>query len=94
MVPFGKRGIDMSLARISARVSEENKNLVHDAAEIAGVSVSDFLTAIAVEEAHRVINRERTVTVAAKYADAFFAALETPAAPNAALLNAVRKHAS
>jgi len=80
----------MTAVRISARVSEENKKLVHDAAELAGVSVSDFLTVVAVEEAHRVINRERSVTVSSKYAGAFFAALKNAPKPNKALLNAVK----
>jgi len=81
----------MSNPRISARVSPENRDLVHEAADIIGVSVTDFLTAAAIEEAHRVIERERTVTVSGKYADAFFAALQNPPEPNAALLNAVKE---
>ena len=80
----------MTAVRISARVSEENKNLVHDAAEIAGVSVSDFITAVAVEEAHRIINRERIVTVSSKHAGVFFAALENAPKPNKALVTAVK----
>jgi uncharacterized protein (DUF1778 family) len=85
---------DMTNPRISARVSRETRDLVHTAADIIGVSVADFLAASAIEEAHRVIERERTVFVSDKYADAFFAALETPPEPNAALLDAVKDHRS
>jgi len=81
----------MGNPRISARVSPEIRNLVHEAADMIGVSVADFLAVAAVEEAHRVIERERTVTVSGKYANAFFAALENPPEPNAALLNAVKE---
>jgi uncharacterized protein (DUF1778 family) len=84
----------MENPRISARVSPETRNLVHEAAEIIGVSVADFLASAAIEEAHRVIERERTVTVSGKYADAFFTALESPPEPNAALLNAVKENRS
>lgn len=80
----------MNISRISARVSVETKELVHDAARIMGVSVADFLKAAAIDEAHRIVNRERTVTVSSKYASAFFAALETAPKPNKALLNAVK----
>ncbi len=84
----------MSSPRISARVSEETRELVHTAAEVKGVSVADFLTAAAVEEAHRVIERERFVSVSAHYAESFFAALETPPKPNSALRKAVQEHRS
>jgi len=84
----------MSDPRISARVSPETRNLVHDAADIMGVSVADFLTAAALEEAHRVIERERSVIVSDKYADAFFAALENPPEPNSALLKTVKENRS
>jgi len=81
----------MANPRISARVSPETRDLVHEAADMIGVTVADFLAVAAVEEAHRVIERERTVTVSGKYADAFFAALENPPEPNAALLKAVKE---
>lgn len=84
----------MTSPRISARVSPETRSLVHEAADIIGVSVADFLAAAAVEEAHRVIERERTVTVSSKYADAFFSALENPPEPNSALLDAVKENLS
>lgn len=84
----------MSLHRISARVSEENHALVHQAAELAGVSVADFLIAAALEEAHRVIERERTVVVSHELASSFFAALDNPPQPNAALRAAVNEHRS
>ncbi len=83
----------MNNPRISARVSEETRKLVHHAANIEGKSVADFLKAVAIEEAHRVINRERTITVSQQHAKAFFAALETAPKPNKALRNAF-KHSS
>jgi len=83
-----------NLPRISARVTADTRNLVHEAADIIGVSVADFLSAAAIEEAHRVIERERTVTVSNKHADAFFAALDHAPKPNAALLNAVKENAN
>jgi len=94
VVPYWHHSIKevnkMSVSRISARVSNETKELVHDAARIEGVTVANFLKSAAVDEAHRIINRERTVMVSAKHADAFFAALETAPKPNKALLNAAK----
>ncbi|TLS69224.1 DUF1778 domain-containing protein [Mariprofundus erugo] len=81
-----------SLHRISARVSEENRALVHQAADLAGLSVADFLIAAALEEAHRIIEREQTVTISRSYARSFFAALDNPPQPNAALIAAVREY--
>jgi len=84
----------MTSPRISARVTPETRDLVHTAANIKGVSVADFLAASAVDEAHRVIEQERTVFVSSQYTDAFFAALKTPPKPNIALRKAVKEHRS
>jgi len=84
----------MTSPRISARVTPETRDLVHTAADIKGVSVADFLTASAIEEANRVIEQERTVTVSCQYADSFFAALKTPPIPNKALRKAIQEHRS
>jgi len=91
-MPAVPRRKEMTQPRISARVSPETRDLVHNAADIIGVSVTDFLSAAAIEEAHRVIARERTVTVSKKYADIFFSALDNPPKPNSALVNAVKEH--
>ncbi|MDX8407707.1 MAG: DUF1778 domain-containing protein [Mariprofundaceae bacterium] len=84
----------MTGPRISARVTPETRDLVHTAADIKGVSVTDFLAASAVEEAHRVIEQERFVSVSSQYADSFFAALKTPPKPNKTLRRAIKEHRS
>lgn len=81
----------MTLPRISARVPEKTRDLVHEAADALGVTVSDFIAIAALHEAHKVLERERTVTVTHEYASAFFSALDNPPAPNEALLTAAKR---
>jgi len=82
---------NMRSARISAKVPAKTRDLVHAAAAALGVTVSDFVAAAVLHEAHKVLERERTVTVAQKYASAFFSALDNPPAPNEVLLTAARR---
>ena len=81
----------MSSPRISARVPEKTRELVHEAADALGITVSDFIAVAALHEAHKVLERERMVTVAHGYASAFFSALDNPPAPNKALLTAAKR---
>ena len=81
----------MSEPRISARVPEKTRELVHEAADAMGVTVSDFIAAATLEEAYKVLERERTISVAPKYASAFLSALDNAPAPNQALMKAAQR---
>jgi uncharacterized protein (DUF1778 family) len=72
-------------------VPEKTRDLVHEAADALGVTVSDFIAIAALHEAHKVLERERTVTVTREYASAFLSALDNPPAPNQALLTAAKR---
>jgi len=81
----------MRSARISAKVPAKTRDIVHAAAAILGVTVSDFVAAAVLHEAHRVLDRERTVHVARQYAATFFSALDNPPIPNEALVTAAKR---
>ncbi len=81
----------MRSARISAKVPAKTRDLVHAAAATLGVTVSDFVAAAVLHEAHRVLDRERTIQVARQYAATFFSVLDNPPVPNEALLTAARR---
>jgi len=84
--------VTMSSPRISARVPEKTRDLVHEAAEVIGVSVNDFIAIATLHEARKVLEQERTVMVAQNYSSAFFAAMDNPPKPNKALLAAAKRH--
>ncbi|EAU56117.1 DUF1778 domain-containing protein [Mariprofundus ferrooxydans] len=81
----------MVSSRSSARVPEKTWDFVLEAADALGVIVSDFIAIAALHEAHKVLERERTVTVTREYASAFLSALDNPSAPNHALLTAAKR---
>jgi len=78
--------------RLTARVSSSVRKTIEEAAELTGTNMNQFMVAAAMKEAESVIALERTVSVGKRHAAAFFAALERPAAPNAHLKNAAKKH--
>lgn len=76
--------------RLETRVSPEERARIEQAASVAGVSVSAFMVAAAVERADEVIEEALTTTVPADYFDALLAALDT-AGPAPQLAKAARR---
>lgn len=78
--------------RITARISEEVKQLLVQAAELSGATLNQFLVQAALEKAQRMIEQENIIRLSRRNAEWFFNVLENPPNPNAKLLQAVAAH--
>jgi uncharacterized protein (DUF1778 family) len=66
--------------RFEFRASEEDYELIQQAAAETGLSVSDYVRSRTVEDARRELAERRTVRIGPEHAEAFYAALndDTP----------------
>jgi uncharacterized protein (DUF1778 family) len=80
------------LARIEARVSSEQKRLFEKAAEIEGVTLTDFAVASMHRAATRALQSHHAISLSLRDQDAFMQALMNPPAPNEVLRRAARKY--
>ena len=76
-------------ARLTARIPMETREIIERAAEILGGNINQFLVDAAVEKAYKVIEMSEKIHLTRRDAEVFFAALEAPAEPHAALRAAV-----
>lgn len=72
-------------ARLEARLSAEQKEVMQYAADIEGRSLSDFVVEKAFDAAQRVIREHDVMALSARDSRAFVEALLNPPAPNDAL---------
>lgn len=79
--------------RISARVNASVYDKLHEAAELSGSTLNQFLVAAAMQEAERVIERERIVRLDAESSRRFLDALAKPPAPTKQLVQFFMDHA-
>ena len=78
-------------ARIEMRLSDEQKEILEEAAALKGQDLTSFALGVLLDEANGVIQEHRNRTLSRRDMRAFLRLLETPPAPNAALKGAVRK---
>ena len=78
-------------ARLDARVSPKEKDLIEAAASLRGISVTDFLRTTVTDAAQRVIRESEVLTLAERSRTIFVEALLNPPKPNAAALAAARR---
>jgi len=79
-------------ARLEARVTREQKNLIERAAAYQGRSVSDFLVQTAQEAARAVIEDREVLRLNRSQSEAFVEALLHPQEPNEALQQAAEEY--
>lgn len=72
-------------ASITTRVPLAVQQTLEMAAGMSGIALGQFVAQAALHEAQRVIEQERLIRLSGREAEAFFAALESPPPPNAAL---------
>lgn len=77
--------------RIHARVAPHVKDLLQQAADLSGRSLSDFLVSSAQEVAERTIREQRIITLTAEDSLLFANAVLEPAPPNEKLRAAFTK---
>jgi len=80
-------------ARIEARVSPRQKRLFERAAEIEGVTLTDFAISSMQQAATRALQEHTTIELNERSQRAFVEALMNPPEPNAALRAAARAYA-
>lgn len=78
--------------RLEARVTRQQKQLFQHAAQLRGVSLTDFLVTSAQDIAEATIREHSVITLTARDSIAFAEALLNPREPNAALRNAFARH--
>lgn len=78
--------------RVTARISEEVKLLLTQAAELSGATLNQFLVQAALEKAQRMIEQENIIRLSLRDSAWFFDLLDNPQQPNAKLLQAVAAH--
>ncbi|MCX7085856.1 MAG: DUF1778 domain-containing protein [Methylococcales bacterium] len=82
----------ISNERITARVSEQIKQILTDAADLTGATLNQFLVQAALEKAEHIIEKDKLIQLSKKDAEVFFGALENPPEANVKLLNAVKNY--
>jgi len=71
--------------RLEFRVPGRQKELIEDAAQLQGVSVSDFLASVAHREAVKVIQESAAIQLSREESTRFVEVLLSPPTPNAVL---------
>ena len=82
----------ISNERITARVSEQIKQILTVAADLTGATLNQFLVQAALEKAEHIIEKNKLIQLSKNDAEVFFGALENPPEPNAKLMNAVKNY--
>lgn len=78
--------------RLQVRLDAETKKVLQRAASYRHKTVSQFVLAMALEEAEKVIRENEIVTLSSPDWKVFYDALTNPPAPNAALHKAFAKY--
>jgi uncharacterized protein (DUF1778 family) len=79
------------IARLDARVSRKEKDLIEAAARLRGISVTDFLRTTATDAANRIIRESEVLILAERSRRIFVEALLNAPKPNDAALAAARR---
>jgi uncharacterized protein (DUF1778 family) len=78
--------------RITARVSNAVAERLQEAAELTGSTLNQFVVQSALENAQRIIDRERTIFLTREDAALLLDLLDTPPAPNEAMTRAFARY--
>ncbi len=80
------------MARLEARISPEIKSLLQKAADLEGLTLTDFVIASVQEAAIATIQKHQTLKLSLEDSEAFVDALLNPPLPNQALLAAAVRY--
>ncbi len=83
------KALEESCKRITARVSEDVRVTLEQAAELVGSTVNQFMVQAAYQEAQRLIERESLIHLSQHDARKVFSLLEHPPKPNKQLRKAI-----
>jgi uncharacterized protein (DUF1778 family) len=85
------QAIEEPRKRITARISENVRGTLEQAAELLGATVNQFVVQTAYLEAQRVIERESVIRLSQRDASQVFSLLDHPPKPNQRLKKAVKE---
>lgn len=77
--------------RLVARASTDVQELIKRAADLTGATISQFIIEAATAKANTVIEKSKNLQLTLQGADTIFDALDNPAKPNKALLEAANR---
>ncbi len=89
-----ERVMEEARKRITARVSDNVRVTLEQAAELLGATVNQFVVQTAFQEAQRVIERESVIRLSQKDARKVLSLLDHPPKPNQRLKDAVKEFQS
>lgn len=78
-------------ARLDVRLNSQLKELIQEAAELTGQSITDFAVSTLAEAARRIVYQNSMTVLSNRDRDAFMALLESDEAPNEALRKAAKR---
>lgn len=81
-----------TMARLEARISPEIKSLLQKAADLEGITLTDFVIASVQVAAIATIQKHQTLKLSLEDSEAFVDALLNPPLPNQALLAAAARY--
>ncbi|MDJ0535963.1 MAG: DUF1778 domain-containing protein [Xenococcaceae cyanobacterium MO_207.B15] len=81
-----------SLARLEARVDAEIKARWQQAADLQGITLTDFIITSLQESASKIIQQHQTMKLSKKDTEAFVEAILNPSEPNENLIAAVTEY--
>ena len=81
-----------SLARLEARVDAEIKARWQQAADLQGITLTDFIITSLQESASKIIQQHQTMKLNKKETQAFVEAILNPGEPNENLIAAVKEY--
>jgi uncharacterized protein (DUF1778 family) len=84
--------MNASKERIWAQVSNAVADTLREAAELAGTTLEQFVVQSALENAQRIIERERTISLTREDAAFLLDLLDSPPAPNEAMTKAFARY--
>jgi uncharacterized protein (DUF1778 family) len=87
---LNKAGKAQKRERLEARIPEDQKQLLMNAARISGKSLSEFVISAAAESARDIVERHNMLTLSARDCEAFASALLEDVEPSDKLKQAAR----
>ncbi len=87
-----KRRFARKAERLEARVSAQQKAVLQRAAELRGMTLTEFVVASSQAAAERAIQDDEMIKLSVRDREVFVAALLNPPAPNERLLRAARRY--
>lgn len=78
--------------RVVSRVPRANRAIIEKAAAVYGATINQFMIQAALDRASQILEREEMLRLSEEDAQLFLNALENPAEPSNALVEALRQH--